>query len=601
MKPRVGVVQFNAVCPEGNEHPLACGITYEIARRLTSAGGVDANAILLGNGAAGVTVVDAPAETLFPPDKPAGFSVPSLGAQYESDYILLGKAQVSDGLLFYYRVYEVEKGQLIYDGCVTGLRSSVFRLLDEVAQKVREAIGLPHEEEQEQDFNPVFEGLDFEAFTKYCLGRVEERPREAMERYEKALSLEPAFRMALVEYLSLCYHVDEMASSVKVLNAYLSLHPEDHEILIAASNLCLAFHRVDEGIGYANRAFVNRPNDVEPRVILARFLFAKEMSREARAHLDASMRSADSSPEGYYCLGRYFLDLGDFYRSRAYFEKCLGSDPNFYVALRDLQCCYYELGDFSQGINACERLLESDPTDAGSYYNLGLIYQRLGRTSLAGKFFEEALRQDPEFYKALYMIAENHYSRGDYEPALERFEQAHRLSPESVEMLGRIGDCHFQLGQMREASRYYNSARRSDSSFESARYCLIEGRTLAEAGDLAGARQQFLRATELDDELMEAWNELGLVLLRLRKPEEAVKVLRRAIEAEPRQAALLANLLTCCAHLSFVAGLSRWARRLRRETRERIAHLKSRGIVPPIEGRRTFRSFWRSWSWCALR
>ena len=33
-------------------------------------------------------------------------------------------------------------------------------------------------------------------------------------------------------------------------------------------------------------------------------------------------------------------------RAREYFERCLESDPGFYVALRDLQCCYYELGDF---------------------------------------------------------------------------------------------------------------------------------------------------------------------------------------------------------------------------------------------------------------
>ena len=92
------------------------------------------------------------------------------------------------------------------------------------------------------------------------------------EHLERALRLEPGFRMALVEYLSSCYQADDMADSLRVLNTYLDHYPNDHEILIAAANLCLAFHVVDEGLSYANRALMQRPGDVEPRVIMARFL-----------------------------------------------------------------------------------------------------------------------------------------------------------------------------------------------------------------------------------------------------------------------------------------------------------------------------------------
>jgi tetratricopeptide (TPR) repeat protein len=422
-----------------------------------------------------------------------------------------------------------------------------------------------------------------------------------MGHYARALKLEPGFRMALIEYLSLCYQVDDMSSSLRMLDAYLERHPDDQEILIAASNLCLAFHCVEEGSVYANKAFIRRPDDVEPRVILARFLFAKELSAEARTHLEAAMRSSDSSPEGYYCLGRYFLDLGDFYRSREYFEKCLGADPGYYVALRDLQCCYYELGDFRQGIEACERLLETDPADAGSYYNLGLIYQRLGRTRLAAKFFEESVRQDPTFYKAVYMIAEFHYSRGEFEEALKHFEEAHRIVPESSEALGRVGDCHFELGRSREAYRRYTWAKRQDPLFESARHYLIEGLTFVEDGNYEAARHRYLKATELDDELTEAWNELGMVLLKLGKSEEALNVVRRAVEIEPDHPALLANLLTCCRHLPLGVRLSGWVRKLVKETRDRLEHLEARSAVPPASGRRRYRRLLRPWSWYSLR
>jgi tetratricopeptide (TPR) repeat protein len=600
MKPRVGIVQFHAVCPEGNEHPLGCGITYEIARRLTTMGGVDANAILLGNRGA-IASPEVSAEVPLSVETATGLSVPNLGAQYESDYIVLGNARIADGLLLHYRIFDVESGRQIHEGCVSGLRTSVFRLLDDLAHDARKAIGQVTDEEEEQDPNPVYDRVDFEAFVEYCLGREEDRPGNSMDHLERALRLEPGFRMALVEYLSFCYQVDDPSGSLAAIDEYLKLNPDDHEILIAAANLCLAFHRVDDGLRYAHLAFMQRPEDVEPRVIMARFLFAKEMPAEARVHLEAALRSADASPEALYCLGRYFLDLGDYYRSRDYFERSLAVDGGFYVALRDLQCCYYELGDFAQGIEACERLLEADPADAGSHYNLGLIYQRLGRTQLAVKFFQESVRQDPTFYKAIYMVAEHHYANGRWEEALKRFEEAHRVSSESAEALGRIGDCHHQLGRVREAFRYYTWARREDPLFESARHVLIEGTALARDGDLEGGRRLILKATEIDENLAEAWNELGWVLLQLGRAEEAMNVVRRAVELEPENPGLLLNLLACCRRLTLGVRLSGWARELARDTAEKLRRLRESGVLPEESARRRQRRLFTSLTWYALR
>lgn len=594
------------MCPEGNEQPLACGITYEIARRMSSIGGIDASAIVPGGGGSAWGVTDTAdgtsPEAALSVETATGLSAPTLGAQFESDYLVVGTARIADGLLLHYRVYEVETGRLMRSGSVTGLRSDVFRLLDELALAVRRSIGFfAEEDEDEPEFNPVYDSVDFEAFVEYCLAREAALPRNAQGHLERALRLEPGFRMALVEYLSSCYQTDDLAGSLRLLNTYLDHYPEDQEILIAAANLCLAFHVVDEGMAFANRAMIRRPGDVEPRVLMARFLFAREMPDAARAHLHAALRSPERSPEACYCLGRYFLDLGDVYRARDYFEQCLEADAGYFVALRDLQCCYYELGDFRKGIEACEQLLEFDPADAGSYYNLGLIYQKLGRTALALKYYEEACRQDPGFYKAVYMMGEHLHAQGRYADALERFEEAHRLAPGSAETLGRVGDCCQELGRVREALRHYARARRRDPLWETARYRLLEGRMLAEDGDLERARASLLKATELDGELSEAWNELGGVLLQLGQAEEALSVVRRAAALEPAHPAILTNLLACVAHLPLGARLSGWARKLARETRRSLRELRRAGILPSPSARRRCRRRLRSLTWYGLR
>jgi tetratricopeptide (TPR) repeat protein len=595
MKTRVAVLQFSAVCPEGNEHSLACGITHEVARCLTAPGGMEASAILLGN-----------ANSFAPGrgndvERATGLSVPSLGARYESDYILLGQARVAEGLLFTYEIYEVESGELIRQGAVNGLRSRVFRLLQQIASEARFAIGLYGEGDEEIDPDPVTDCVDFEAFVEYCLGREGERPTEALEHLDRALQIEPSFRSALVEYLSTCYQLDDTASSLRLLDAYLEEQPEDTEMLVAAANLCLSFNMVDEGLTYAARCIRYRPQDVEPRLLMTRFLFAKEMVSEATRHLDVALRSSDCSPESRYCLGRYYLDLGDFYRARDYFEECLRCDASYFVALRDLQCCYYELGDFAQGIRACEDLLELDPSDAGSLYNLGLIYQRTGRIHLAKKFYEEALRQDPSFYKAAFMIGEYHYSQRDFDEAARAFDEARRMSGGTAEVIGRLADCHYELGRIREAYRHYVWARREDPLFESARFRLIEGRALVEEGNLEAGEACLLKAAELDEYLTVARNELAWVLLRRGRAEEALNVLRRALEVEPDNPALLRNLLTCYRRLPLGIRLAGWSRKLARETRRRLRKLKARGVTPPVADQRRARSLFGSLTWYALQ
>jgi tetratricopeptide (TPR) repeat protein len=600
LKPRVGVVQFSATCVEGNEQPLARGVTFEIARRLTSVG-VEANAILITKGDRSVSSSVGEMDVPTFPDGASDFSVPGFGAHYESDFIVLGRFQVADGLLFFYRIYEVESGRLIRDGCVSGLRSAVFRLLDDVAGIVRECIGREAEDDGEPEYNPVFDDVAFDAFVEHCLARGEDRASNVQDHLERAMELEPRFRIALVDYLSMCYEVDDLCNSLRFLDSYLAEEPGDHELLIGAANLCLAFHRLDEGLGYARRCLESRPLDVEPHVLMARFLFAREQVKEAGVHLDAALRSHDDTPEGRYALGRYFLDLGDFYRARDFFEQCLEADGGYIVALRDLQCCYYELGDFPDAIRACEGLLEADPADAGSYYNLGLVYQRLGRAHLAAKYFEESVRQDAGFFKAIYMLGEYHFAHDRARDALARFEEAHRVAPSSAEALGRIGDCHHLLGRSSEAFRYYVWASREDPVYENARYQVLQGAALVEEGKLEEAHALLLKATELDDALPDAWNELAWALLQRGKSEEALNVIRRAVELEPDDPSLLSNLLSAASRLPLGVRLSGWARELVRSTRRRLRELQDLGEVPLEATRRRVRRFPGTLTWYALR
>ena len=508
MKPSVGVLQFAAVCPESDEASVGRGITRQVAQRLATIAELEVSSILLGREALPPPAESdaAPSSSSMAARTPALF-VAGLGKECDSDFILVGRVHIHDGLIIHFRVFESRSGRLIHSGCVSGVRTGVFSVLDELALEAGRAMGfIP---DSSEGLWPEPEPVDFEAFLEYCAAQEEEQPEAVRDLLDRALAVQPHFRMALFERMQACYGVDDPAGLVQVVDAYVNARPEDTEVVLTAANLCLSYGMVEEGIVYAKACLARSPEDVEARVLLARFLFDREDLQEASSHLEVALSAQTRTVDGAYALGRYFLDLGQYKRAQVFLEECLEMDPGSYVVLRDLQCCYYELEEFERGVEACESLLEVDPSDAGTWYNLGLIYQKTGRIPLAVKHHEEALRHDPEFTRAATMIAECYYRIGDYRKALSRFLEAAWQGPDHGGGCGRIGDCYFELASMEESLLWYGRAEEADSAWSNPRHELVKGAAALTDGDVDAALARFATATRSADDCPVMLNDIA--------------------------------------------------------------------------------------------
>lgn len=63
---------------------------------------------------------------------------------------------------------------------------------------------------------------------------------------------------------------------------------------------------------------------------------------------------------------------------------------------------------------------------------------------------------------------------------------------------------------------------------------LEEGHTALAMGEMEEAAQHYREATRLDPGLADAWQSLGMALVKLERLEEAIAALRRLIELKPR-------------------------------------------------------------------
>jgi predicted Zn-dependent protease len=116
--------------------------------------------------------------------------------------------------------------------------------------------------------------------------------------------------------------------------------------------------------------------------------------------------------------------------------------------------------------------------------------------------------------------------RGRAERARRDFRRAVELNPDLPAPFHAMGLLDEREGDLEHAERNYREALEVDPGFGPARVNL--GRLLFARRDYHGAREQFLRLTEVAPNVVEGWTGLVEALLKLRRDHDADAALDRA-------------------------------------------------------------------------
>ena len=138
-------------------------------------------------------------------------------------------------------------------------------------------------------------------------------------------------------------------------------------------------------------------------------------------------------------------------------------------------------------------------------------------------------------------IAGGYYHRqGDLRRAAAHYRRAYELYPASGEMLLNLVAAEDEMGLADSAMIHarYLSARFPD--YAAGWYAL--GNQYARRGDNESARRTYLEALRLSPRMVQAENNLGVVLERLGRIEDAMAHYRRALEIDPQYADARNNL-----------------------------------------------------------
>jgi tetratricopeptide (TPR) repeat protein len=250
---------------------------------------------------------------------------------------------------------------------------------------------------------------------------------------------------------------------------------------------------------------------------------APEPQHEAAAGSPAHLSSARIS--GYAALGlaRIALLRGEPDRARQILEPAVSRAPGFGPAIRLLGNSYAALGrseDAERALHRANRLR--------------------AYASYADPLVDVLVREfDGTNADAAYKLGNILRGLGRYAEALELFRRYLQIVPNDLLGLGQMGSCLTDLGRFAEAEPLLRQAQEGLDDAVS-HYNL--GFLLARVGRLQEAVAEYQRALDREPENVEARSNLATVLVRQGKLDGAARQLGRALEIDPDNASAHTNL-----------------------------------------------------------
>ncbi len=174
---------------------------------------------------------------------------------------------------------------------------------------------------------------------------------------------------------------------------------------------------------------------------------------------------AGESGSGYYDLGVFAYEAGDYQEAEGNFKKALKADPENPVYLHNLGRVYLKTGQYEDAGEYLETARDKDPDLAGLNYDLGLLYYKAENYGMASEHFTAAFDEDSSNVLAAYYGGICLYRQKRYDEAGPLFVTAADKSP-SLKVNGYYyaGICDYHSGKTAAAEEKFTYVKENAES-----------------------------------------------------------------------------------------------------------------------------------------
>jgi Flp pilus assembly protein TadD len=253
---------------------------------------------------------------------------------------------------------------------------------------------------------------------------------------------------------------------------------------------------------------------------------------EAKTALNQMPVTLRATPAWEYLMGRACLVEGNVDEAVARLERARDWSHSSPVVVNDLSVALVRAGRPDEAVVMMEKLSGDNPDDKDVRLNLAVARLGAGRTVEAQEALTVLSRDHPGWFEAHYNLGLAALTNHDYQIAVVEFREADKI---------RMGDKGVLLGMAMSCALASDKACAETASREVlARFpqdlgaILNWGAYLEEQGDLAGARDQYLKATRLGPGCANCWYNLGRLSERMGDPVTAIDAYRKHLSAAPK-------------------------------------------------------------------
>lgn len=199
-----------------------------------------------------------------------------------------------------------------------------------------------------------------------------------------------------------------------------------------------------------------------------------------------------------------------------------------------------DVGQVAPAKEILEKLLKQHPGDAMANLHMADIMHRENETDAALKKLKSLRDKHPENIEIKMFYADLLRQKGARAEAVREYEQVLRQEPTQVKALFGVGLSLVDLNQQKDAMKWLDKAMVENDQLPE----LWAAKSMANSGmkNTNQAIECNKRALELNPRYSDGYNNMGLLMMDLGKPDEARKNYYRSLEYNPHYKEALFNI-----------------------------------------------------------